>query len=76
MSKQISLGLILKRNYNPFLTIMWNGKAAWASALYEDREGRKRFRVTTRNKQQFYPLVSDCEIPELKGEENNELSNL
>jgi hypothetical protein len=63
----INLGLKMIRGYNPALTIIWNGEAKWADALYEDREGRKRFRVRMRDKKHLYPLVKDCQIPELEG---------
>ena len=39
----------------------------WTKALYEDREGKKRFGVIKRDKTRVYPLVADCQIPELEG---------
>jgi hypothetical protein len=58
--------MLIKR-YRVPLTIVWQGHTMWTKALYEDREGKKRFGVIKRDKTRVYPLVADCQIPELEG---------
>jgi hypothetical protein len=62
----INLGLLLLKRYRVPLTIIWQDHTIWADALYEDREGRKRFRVRKRNKKHIYPLVKDCRVLDLE----------
>jgi hypothetical protein len=58
----LNLGLRVRRRYKTPLTILWEGHTMWTYALYEDREGKKRFGVIKRDKTRLYPLVSECRI--------------
>ena len=68
-----TLGLKLIQRYRTAIEIKWKKHTFFASALYEDREGIKRFLVKRRDKKSFYPKVVDCSAEE---GEQDELPNL
>ena len=59
-----TLGLRLIQRYRTAIEIKWKEHIFFASALYEDREGIKRFLVKRRDKKSFYPKVVDCSAEE------------
>jgi len=76
MAGRINLGLVLIRNYKPSLKILWKGQSLWADSLWEDRTGKKRFRVKQRDKINLYPIVNDCRIPSLEEGDQDGMYNL